>query len=420
MSHPYNLRNVNLRQINDDSSDSDPEIELRENLRNPNRLIGQANNEVVVEADNAVNDVAFDNLENIQQLENNRLDNPDNPPARIDAADADNPVDIDQPEQENDNDNMEADNAENQNNAAGPNNAVVPGPNNMLAFNFKPPSFDGTKQEMATKWLRNFTRYARLAGVEGNARCTLLGLLMTGLAETWFNALTPAVRNNYEQLEAQFRDQFVNVEVTRLQRQMATLTRAQQAGESVDAYFLDSRSKLDDQNFDQNFQMTLLINGLRQDIRGLVLQHQPFPNINDLLNKARHIEASLKSNPYNPYLSTNAVPLLASLPREEMIATTSDLQQLEQSILNKVDRKSYRCYFCGKEGHIQRDCRARQNPRRGMSGPRRYCTQDVRQNVSRFRPAVNRDTTPRRGGFTTSYRPTAPGSRGNHQPTSGN
>ena len=146
-------------------------------------------------------------------------------------------------------------------------------PQNMLAFNFRPQTFDGSKLEQSNKWLRNFNRYADLAGVDDASRCTLLGLLLAGTAETWYNSLAPAVRADWAQLQPAFRTKYVDVEVTRMQRQMATLTRVQQTGETVDAYFTDARSKLEEHQFPANFEITLLMNGLRSDIKGLVMQH---------------------------------------------------------------------------------------------------------------------------------------------------
>ena len=256
---------------------------------------------------------------------------------------------------------------------------------NLLALSYKPPTFDGTRPDTARRWLRNFNRYADLAGIEENDRCTLMGLMLTGSAEKWFDNLPAAARNNYEQLTNNFNQQFVNVETTRMQRQMQALTRIQQSGETVDEYFVDVCNKLDEHNFDPDFKLTLIINGLRSDIKGLVIQHQPFNDVNDLLNKARHIEASVKATQVNPYVSPT-IPVLATTTKEEMFATTGDLLKLEKSIVDKVvDRlqktkikddsehqqprqfpsRGYqngaennlpRCYVCSSTKHFRRDC----------------------------------------------------------------
>ena len=50
-------------------------------------------------------------------------------------------------------------------------------------------------------------------------------------------------------------------------------------------------------NFDYNneLQMTLILNGLRSDIKAIVLQHLPFANLEALAAKTKHVEAALKS-----------------------------------------------------------------------------------------------------------------------------
>lgn len=252
---------------------------------------------------------------------------------------------------------------------------------NLLALSHKPPSFDGSRPDTARRWILNFNRYADLAGIAQNDRCTLLGLMLSGSAEKWFDNLPAAVRNDFEQLTAQFNQQFVNVETTRMQRQLQAIQRTQQSGETVDEYFVDFCSKIEEHNFDPAFKQTLIINGLRSDIKGLVIQHQPFNDVNELLNKARHIEASLKATQVNPYVCPT-IPVLAATTKEEMFATTGDLMKLETSIVDKVvgrlqqtklrEESDYqqprqfppgrsqnnipRCYNCNSTKHFRRDC----------------------------------------------------------------
>ena len=267
-------------------------------------------------------------------------------------------------------------------NAQAPPNLAQP---NLLAFNFRPQSFDGTRLDSANKWLRNFNRYGNLAGVNGGDRCTLLGLLLSGTAETWYNSLPQEVREDYDELERRFRAKYVDAESTRMQRQMSTLTRMQQTGESVDAYFTDARSKLEEHHFPQDFEITLLINGLRSDIKGLVMQHQPFNNVDDLLNKAKHIETSLKSSPINPYL-TPATSMLATVTKEDLMVTCGDLERMQRNLVDQIVKEvkgmafdkppqpqyivpkvdtpksvsfapeASACYSCGRTSHFARNC----------------------------------------------------------------
>ena len=242
--------------------------------------------------------------------------------------------------------------------------------NNMLALSFRPPSFDGNKTELASRWLKNFNRYADLAGAHARNRCDLMGLMLTGSAETWFNSLPQEQRNNYAGLEQVFRQRYINAEHTRLERQLKTISRQQQSGESVDNYFTDARSRMEEQHFDNELQMTLLINGLRSDLKGLVLQHRPFANVEQLIEKARNIEDSQRSN-YSVQNNSYATPLVVNHVKEELFATASDVEKVGRAVEDLAAKMKElapptttytrrqdvpRCFICGSTSHFKRDC----------------------------------------------------------------
>ena len=183
---------------------------------------------------------------------------------------------------------------------------LEPQPNNMeaaqniplqhaITTSFKPVSFNGLHPEIAGRWWRNFDRYATLSGIQGNDRCNLVGLLLTGSAEIWFNSLPQQTRDDYAALEAAFREKFIAAAHTQIQRQMAVLSRTQRVGETFDEYITEARSKIIDYNYDPQLQMTLLINGLRPEIKSAVMQHLPFADIDAFVTKARHVESALAS-----------------------------------------------------------------------------------------------------------------------------
>ena len=261
--------------------------------------------------------------------------------------------------------------------------AVIQNQLPLLAFNFKPPSFDGSQSENARKWINKFERYSDIAGAQVNERCGLMGLLMTGLAETWFNSLPEDVRQNYDQLRQAFEQKFIQVPATVMQRQLSTIQRTQQASESVDSYFTEARAKLNEHNFPQELSTTLLINGLRPEIKSLVLQHQPLDDIDDLLDKARHIEAALKAAPSN---NNNGFPAsaFAAVSREDLMVTMKDLDEAKKDMITEITRSmqslqavqhqrpttptrdaperhvrfrdSPSCFRCGRTSHFARNC----------------------------------------------------------------
>ena len=137
--------------------------------------------------------------------------------------------------------------------------AQAPAHLNPLALSFKPSCFNRLHPETAGRWWHAFEHYAALSGIQNNDRCTLLGLLLTGSAEIWYNSLPPETRDDFETLEAAFREKYIAAAHTQLQRQMAVLSRTQRPAETVDEYITDTRSKMVDYSYDNDLQMTLFI-----------------------------------------------------------------------------------------------------------------------------------------------------------------
>ena len=208
---------------------------------------------------------------------------------------------------------------------------VQPPLHNPLAGTFKPVSFNGLHPETAERWWHAFDRYATLSGIQGNDRSPLLGLLLSGSAEIWYNSLPPQIRDDYAALEAAFREKYITAAHTQLQRQMSLLTLTQRVGETVDEYVTEARSKMVDYNYDEDLQMTLIINGLRPEIKTVVMQHLPFQDIDALVNKARHVESALKIQIplFLPKYSANTVKMATDSFEDD---SPSHLKVLEGNI----------------------------------------------------------------------------------------
>ena len=180
---------------------------------------------------------------------------------------------------------------------------IMAGAQALTAMALRPSSFNGLHPEMAQQWWTTFTRYNQLAGIEEDQRQNLLGLLLSGTALLWFDSIPEATKRDFQRLEAAFREKWIIAGPNGIQRQMQTLARTQQPGESVDEYVADSRSKMGPYNYDDALKMTLILNGLRPEIKAVVMQHMPFNNIDVLATKAKHVEVALKL-----YLQTNLQP----------------------------------------------------------------------------------------------------------------
>ena len=175
--------------------------------------------------------------------------------------------------------------------------------NQGLMAAFRPSTFNGLHTTDAAQWWNSFLRYLQLSGIQEQQRPNVLGLLLSGTALLWFDALPEADRNDFGRLEAAFRNKYVVSAPTSLQRQMHTLSQMQQPAETVEEYVADFRSKMHNFGYNDALQMTLVLNGLRSEIKAIAMQHLPFDNLDALVTKARHIEAALKS--YNPVQSAH-------------------------------------------------------------------------------------------------------------------
>ena len=216
---------------------------------------------------------------------------------------------------------------------------------NPMSVAFKPVTFNGLHPESASRWWKSFMRYATLSNVQGNDRCNLLGLLLSGSCELWFNSLPEQTRNDFAALEAAFREKYITAAHTQLQRQMAILSRVQTDSESVDEYVLASRSQMEAYNYDPNLQITLLINGLKSELKAAVMQHLPFENMEAFITKAKHIESALKLKSQTPMaLSTYTVNVATEERGQPVKQEVKRLEDSVNSLAEKFDGLSRKLF----------------------------------------------------------------------------
>lgn len=248
---------------------------------------------------------------------------------------------------------------------------VVMAENRMLAaVAVKPTAFNGLHTEKAQQWWANFHRYVEFAGIEGANRGKLLGLLLAGTAQLWFDSLPDATKDDYERLEAAFREKYIILGPNNLQVQMQALARQQLPTETVDEYIADARAKMANFNYNNDLQMTLILNGLRSDVKAIVLQHLPFANIEALAAKAKHVEAALKSYVQATPTATqqaNAVDLDLGQALGGLTAKVAALAgQINRGATRPRGQGGYRappwqdqekrCFICDSNQHLKRNC----------------------------------------------------------------
>ena len=149
---------------------------------------------------------------------------------------------------------------------------------------------------------------------------------------------------------------------------MKNLARHQQPKESVDEYIADYRNAMRNFQYDDNLQMTLILNGLRPEIKAIVMQHLPFQNIEEMSTKAKHVESALKSYVETPNVSNvgHSATLAVNMTREEHQLNVRDVEEVIRKAIEPISDKLHNLSFRGAHKEY--------GDRRGSSSQGRFTT----------------------------------------------
>ena len=248
----------------------------------------------------------------------------------------------------------------------------------LAAVAMQPTKFNGSKPEKGAQWWNAFDRYAHFAGIEGEHKARMLGMLMSGIALHWYESLPAATQTDAALVEVAFREKYIEAGPDMLQQQIDALSKQQQASESVEEFAAETKTRLANLGYNPNQQMTIIINGLRPDIKSVVLQHLPFATVEALINKAKHVEQALKS-----YIKGDATKrpddekdkdVRAAI--EKLTANVTAIQRAVETRTShpnrgrgfsqtqrsrQLDPNERRCFLCNSPHHLQRDCKQNQS-----------------------------------------------------------
>ena len=258
--------------------------------------------------------------------------------------------------------------------------AEAPAPDNTLlaAIALRPTSFNGLHLDKSQRWWNSFSRYANFSQFQGETKARLLGMLLTGSALLWYESLPEATQNDFDLVAAAFREKFIVPSRNQLQHQIEALQRQQKSTELVEEFAAETKSRLANHGYNANQQMTIILNGLRPEIKSVVMQHLPFENTEQLITKAKHVEQALKS-----YVQGNLAPSLKTEENKEVKSAidklTANVTAMQRGLetgrfqqrgrgrgVNRAHRPPQqqqqqqqpqkRCFVCFSSNHLQRNC----------------------------------------------------------------
>ena len=269
----------------------------------------------------------------------------------------------------------------------------------LAAIALRPSLFNGLRLDKSQQWWNSFSRYANFSQFRRETKAQLLGMLLTGSALLWFESLPEATQNNIDLLTAAFREKYIIPAANQLQHQVEALQCQQKQSELVEEFVAETKFKLNTQGYNENQQMTIILNGLRPEIKSVVMQHLPFDNFEQFVTKAKHVEQALQNyvigNLASPRPTDENQDVKKAL--EELTANVAAMQQqVETGTFQQwrrgrgtatatypqvYDAKTKRCYICNSPSHLQRQCLQNQSaPRRcficgDWNHLKRYCPQ---------------------------------------------
>lgn len=238
----------------------------------------------------------------------------------------------------------------------------------------KPEPFAGLPSQDANAWYTKFQAWLALNDWADQPAKVANGmrLLLLPPASTWFDSLDPNILGDVKQLDAAFKDRFVNSQPTWLLEQQLW-SRTMQPTEGLDAYVVAIDSLCGRLSKPEADRITSFVRGLLPSLRPFVIQQDP-KTFSAAVQAARLVQESFSmsttshsspSIPVTTSATVNALTPMTSLV-ETVAQQAKEIQQLKDklqslsvqpAVVAAVHTSNVTCQLCQNTGHSATDCK---------------------------------------------------------------
>jgi len=273
-----------------------------------------------------------------------------------------------------------------------------------------PIKFSGLAEENGQDFIKRLEQYARYNNIEGERKAQLFAILLRGLASDWYDTLDVNTKTDYDLLKQSFMQHFQSQSIQFLNQQKLEAHKLEE-GQSIETY-IDTVMKMSNNlNLSENEKKMALLRGLPTSIKADVIVHNPDNVINTiqrlrLVHEGYTLKQQEKKN--TDKRSYDLASLGAAVANIEKLIQRPAIQSVEKYESRDEIKKSHyapirpwgetirndrgprykftgNCYYCGRVGHIARDCFLKKGSRNNYGGQRKpnhfiHFSQPIRQN----------------------------------------